>query len=60
MPLGHDQALYRLRYKVESMFSGLKDWQIRTRYDRYAHTYMSAIRIAAIAVFQLRSINAGA
>ncbi len=39
--------LYRQRHKVESMFGKLKDWRrIHTRYDRCAHTFMSAICIA--------------
>ena len=44
----HDTALYRQRYKIEIMFGRLKDWRrIHTRYDRCAHTFMSAICIAA-------------
>jgi transposase len=34
------------------MFGKLKDWRrIHTRYDRCAHTFMSAIAIAAIVFF---------
>ena len=41
-----------MRYKIEIMFGRLKDWR-RTamRYDRCAHTFMSAITIAAIVIF---------
>jgi transposase len=36
------------------MFGRLKDWRsIRTRYDRCAHTYLSAICLAAAVVFWL-------
>ena len=44
--------LYRERHKIENMFGRLKDWRrIHTRYDRCAHTFMSAICIAAIVIF---------
>lgn len=48
----HDKALYRKRHKIENMFGKLKDWRrIHTRYDRCAHTFMSAIAIAATVIF---------
>ncbi|MCF8709696.1 IS5 family transposase [Rhizorhapis sp. SPR117] len=48
----HDAALYRQRHKIEIMFGRLKDWRrIHTRYDRCAHTFMSAICIAATFIF---------
>jgi transposase len=48
----HDAALYRQRHKIENMFGRLKDWRrIHTRYDRCAHTFMSAISIAATFIF---------
>ena len=44
----YDRDLYRQRHKVESLFAKLKDWRrIATRYDRCAHTFFSAICIAA-------------
>jgi transposase len=47
-----DKTLYRLRHKIENMFGKLKDWRrIHTRYDRCAHTFMSAIAIAATVIF---------
>jgi transposase len=50
----HDKALYRQRHKIEIMFGRLKDWRrIHTRYDRCAHTFMSAICIAATVIFWL-------
>ena len=51
-PIPHDRALYRQRHKIENMFGKLKDWRrIHTRYDRCAHTFMSAICIAAAVIF---------
>lgn len=48
----HDKALYRQRHKIENMFGKLKDWRrIHTRYDRCAHTFFSAIAIAATVIF---------
>ena len=48
----HDTVLYRQRHKIEIMFGRLKDWRrIHTRYDRCAHTFMSAICIAATVIF---------
>ena len=50
----HDRILYRQRHKIENMFGRLKDWRrIHTRYDRCAHTFMSAICIAAAVIFWL-------
>ena len=52
VPIPHDPALYRQRHKIEIMFGRLKDWRrIHTRYDRCAHTFMSAICIAATVIF---------
>ena len=53
-PIEHDRTLYRQRHKIENMFGRLKDWRrVHTRYDRCAHTFMSAICIAAIVIFWL-------
>ncbi len=50
----HDRTLYRQRHKIENMFGRLKDWRrVHTRYDRCAHTFMSAICIAATVIFWL-------
>ena len=47
--LAYDKGLYKLRHRIENMFGKLKDWRrIATRYDRCAHTFFSAICIAAI------------
>jgi transposase len=54
VPIPHDPVLYRQRHKIEIMFGRLKDWRrIHTRYDRCAHTFMSAICIAATVIFWL-------
>ena len=48
----YDKALYKQRHKVENMFAKFKDWRrIATRYDRCAHTFLSAITIAAIVIW---------
>ena len=50
----HNAVLYKQRHKIENMFGRLKDWRrIHTRYDRCAHTYFSAICIAAAVIFWL-------
>jgi len=52
VPIPYDPVLYRQRHKIENMFGRLKDWRrIHTRYDRCAHTFMSAICIAATILF---------
>jgi transposase len=52
LTIPHDRVLYRQRHKIENMFGRLKDWRrIHTRYDRCAHTFFSAICIAAIVIF---------
>ncbi len=53
-PVEYDKDLYKQRNLIERMFGRLKDWRrIATRYDRCAHTFMSAICIAAIVIFWL-------
>jgi len=52
--IDYDRALYRQRHKIENMFGRLKDWRrVHTRYDRCAHTFMSAIAIAATVTYWL-------
>jgi transposase len=52
--IDYDKTLYRQRHKIENMFGRLKDWRrVHTRYDRCAHTFMSAISIAATVIFWL-------
>ncbi|WP_457798142.1 transposase [Methylocystis sp. S23] len=46
--------LYCHRHKIENLFAKLKDLRrIATRYDRCAHAFFSAIRIAAAVAFYL-------
>jgi transposase len=53
-PVLYDTDLYKQRNRIERMFGRLKDWhRIATRYDRCAHTFMSAICIAATVIFWL-------
>jgi transposase len=50
-PIPHDTTLYRSRHKIKNTLGRLKDWRrIHTRYDRCAHTFMSAISLAATVV----------
>jgi len=54
LQIDYEKALYRQRHKIENMFGRLKDWRrIHSRYDRCAHTFMSAICIAATVIFWL-------
>jgi transposase len=53
-PIPHDAQRYRRRHKIENLFAKLKDWRrIAMRYDRCAHTFFSAICIAAAVLFYL-------
>ena len=50
----YDKVLYRQRHRIENTLGRLKDWRrIATRYDRCAHTFFSAICIAATVTFWL-------
>lgn len=52
--IDYDRQLYKQRHKIENLFGRIKDWRrVATRYDRCAHTFMSAISIAAIVCFWL-------
>lgn len=53
-PVAYDKHLYKQRHKIEIMFGRLKDWRrIAMRYDRCAHTFFSAICLAAVVIFYL-------
>jgi transposase len=52
-PYAYDKAVYRQRHKVENLFAKLKDWRRIATYDRCAHTFFSAICIAATVIFWL-------
>jgi putative transposase len=48
--IDYDKTLYRQHHKIENTFGRIKDWRrIHTRYDRCAHTFMSAIAITITA-----------
>jgi transposase len=50
----YDKDIYKTRHRIENMFGKLKDWRrIATGYDRCAHTFFSAICIAASVIFYL-------
>ena len=52
--IDYDKNLYKQRHKIEIMFGRIKGWRrIAMRYDRYAHTFFSAICIAASVIFYL-------
>ncbi|TPG58041.1 IS5 family transposase [Roseomonas nepalensis] len=52
VPIPYEKALYRQRHRIENMSGRLKDWRrIAMRYDRSAHTFMSAICLAATVLF---------
>ena len=54
VPVEYDKVLYKRRNLVERMFGRLKDWRrVATRYDRCAHTFFSAICLAATVIFWL-------
>lgn len=52
--IDYNKTLYKQRHKIENMFGRIKDWRrIAMRYDRCAHTFFSAICIAAAVIFYL-------
>ena len=52
VPFPYHKDIYRQRHRVENPFAKLKDCRrIATRYDRCAHTFFSAICIAATIIF---------
>ena len=54
VPIPYDATLYRQRHRIENSLGRLKDWRrIATRYDRCAHTFFSALCIAATVPFWL-------
>jgi transposase len=53
-PGEYDKTLDQQRHKVEQMFGKRKaGWRIAIRSDRCAHTFFSAICIAATVIFYL-------
>ncbi len=54
VPIPHNATLYGQRHRLEIVFGRLKDWRrIAMRYDRCAHTFFSAISLAATVIFLL-------
>jgi transposase len=52
IPIPYDTVLYRQRHRIENMFGRIKDWRrVAMRYDRCAHTFFSAICLAATVLF---------
>mgnify|MGYP003951582481 FL=1 len=48
------KTTYKTRHKVENLFAKLKGWwRIAARYDQCAHTFQSAIYLAATINFWL-------
>lgn len=53
-PYPNDRSFCRQRHGIENLVAELKDWgRIATRYNRCAHTVLSAICIAATIAFRL-------
>ena len=51
----YSERLYKHRHTIEIMFGRIKDWRrIAMRYDRCAHTFFSALCIAAAVIFYLK------
>ncbi len=54
LAIPYDKTLYRQRHRIENAFGRIKDWRrVAMRYDRCAHTFFSAICIAATVTFWL-------
>jgi transposase len=53
-PFRHYKRRYKRRNRIEIMFGRLKDWRrVATRYDRCPKVFLSAIALAATAMFWL-------
>jgi transposase len=51
-PFSFSKRLYKLRWRIESAFNGLKDFRrIATRYDRLARNYLASVCLAAALVW---------
>ena len=54
LPKAKELLADKQHHKIKNMIGRPKDWRrIHTRYDRCAHTYFSAICIAAAVIFWL-------
>ena len=53
-PCPYDKELYKQRHKIGIMFGRIRAWRrIAMRYDRCAHTFFSALCLAASVIFYL-------
>lgn len=53
-PIQYDERRYKDRWRVEAMFSRLKDFRrIAARYDKLARNFLSAVSLAAAVAFWL-------
>ena len=51
----YSKFLYKQRHNIEVMYSRIKDWrQSALQYDRYAHTFFSAICLVETVIFYLK------
>jgi transposase len=51
-PFSFNKRLYKLRWRIESAFSRLKDFRrIATRYDKLARNYLASVCLAAALVW---------
>jgi transposase len=54
MPLKYDKRRYKRRNRIEIMFGRLENWRrVAMPYDRGPQTYLSALALAATAIFRL-------
>jgi len=52
VPIPHDQAIYKLRNRIERCFNKLKHFRrFATRYDRRADSFLAFVHIAAICIW---------
>ena len=50
----YDKRRYKRHNRIEIMFSRLKDWRrVATRYDHCPKVFLSAIALAAVAIYWL-------
>jgi transposase len=50
-PFSFNKRLYKLRWRIESAFSRLKDFRrVATRYDKLARNYLASVCLAAAPV----------
>jgi transposase len=51
-PFSFNKRLYKLRWRIESAFSKLKDFRrIASRYDKLARNYLASVWLAAALVW---------